>query len=350
MTPAPDHDSAARSASTDADRPAVLVLMGGPDAEREISIESGRAISDALRQADRCDVIEQVIDQPSAEDIAAMGGDVIFPALHGRWGEGGPLQDVLEQVGRPYVGARPDAAFLTMDKLASKRAVEAIGVPTPPACLLGPDDACTIDPPLVLKPVDDGSSVDLRVCRTHDEVAAARAELHSKRPTLLAERFIAGRELTVGVLDDRVLPIVEVIPADGTYDFAAKYERNDTRYVVDPDLGPAIGERLIAFSRRAFEALGSRDVARMDFLLSDEVSTRGVWFLEVNTMPGFTSHSLFPMAAARAGLEMPALCQRLVDAALSRRNDSGVDASNGVMVHTTPQSRQDSHTPSKASR
>jgi len=300
-------------------KPTVLVLMGGPDAEREVSLCSGKEVASALRAfggGNRFEVIEKIIDKPSALQLKAMGGDVIFPVLHGQWGEGGPLQEILESIGLPYVGSRPKPAALAMDKLATKTMLAAENVPTPPARQLMPDDECDLEPPIVLKPVDDGSSVDLRICRTIQQIVAARRELHPKRGRLLAERYINGREMTVGILCGQALPLIEIIPGPSVefYDYQAKYTRDDTKYIIDPALPPGVAEQCTAMALKAFNVLGCRDVARADFMVDE----RGPWFLEINTMPGFTTHSLVPMAGRKIGLEMPALCAKLVNAALGR--------------------------------
>lgn len=295
-----------------------LVLMGGPDAERAISLESGTAVAGALRADGRYRVAEKVIDTVDADDVlrlcAERDTDVIVPILHGAWGEGGPLQSVLETAGIPYVGSPPDAAALAMDKLRSKVLLGAGGVRTPPAVALEAGDACSIAPPLVLKPIDEGSSVDLRICHTEAEVQAERHALHPKRGRLLAEAYVDGRELTVGLLDGAVLPIIEIVPAVDFYDYAAKYERADTRYVLDPVLPDDVVDDCLAMALTAFRAIGCRDLARVDLMLDE----RGPWFLEINTMPGFTAHSLVPMAARAVGLPMPDLCAKLVEIALGR--------------------------------
>lgn len=291
----------------------VLVLKGGPDAEREVSLKSGGMVAAALRRAGLA-VNEVTIDRPSQTEIAAMAGEVIFPVLHGPWGEGGPMQDMLERDGRPYIGCRPAAARLAMDKPASKRAVAEVGVPTPAAQVIGPDDALTLPAPLVLKPCDEGSSVDLRICLDAAQVERARAELHPHRPTLLAESFIRGREVTIGLLADRDLPIIEVRPKGGTYDYDAKYLRDDTQYLLDPPLPAGVAEAVRRHARAAWNRLGLRDVARLDFMVDE----RGPWFLEANTMPGFTDHSLVPKAAAHAGMTMETLVRSLVEAAAAR--------------------------------
>jgi D-alanine-D-alanine ligase len=320
-------------------RSAVLVLMGGPDAEREVSLLSGGAVAQALRECGRFDVIEQVVDEPSAEELAARGGDVVFPVLHGPWGEGGALQEILDAVGMPYVGSRPTAAALAMDKLAAKQAVSTVGVRTPCAQRLESGDACELSPPVVLKPIDDGSSVDLYICRRAADIASARSRLHPARGAVMAEPYVAGREVTVGILGNQPLPLVEIVPSEAVefYDYEAKYLRDDTQYVVDPRLPGDLEEQCMHAAVAAFNRVGCRDLARVDFILSDD----GPWFLEINTMPGFTTHSLVPMAAAALGLDMPALCGLLVDAALdrSRYAIAGARSPVAAMVPGTPVAR-----------
>ncbi|MFM9181929.1 MAG: D-alanine--D-alanine ligase [Phycisphaerales bacterium] len=292
----------------------VLVLKGGPDAEREVSLRSGTEVAAALREAGFA-VEEVAIDRPGLAELRAMRGDVVVPVLHGAWGEGGPLQELLEADGRPYVGARPSAARLAMDKVATKAAVGAIGVPTPEAQELRLGEPLSVACPVVLKPADDGSSVDLRICTTPQEVERARLELEPRRTRVMAESFIRGRELTVGLIDGECLPTIEIRPREGTYDYEAKYHRDDTQYVLDPELPEGVAEAVRAFSRAAWHAVGCRDVARADFMLD----ARGPWFLEINTMPGFTDHSLVPKAARHAGIPMDRLVAGLVHRALGRR-------------------------------
>lgn len=293
--------------------------MGGPDAEREVSMCSGREVATALREYGRYQVFEQIIDCPSIEEFEQWPGDVIVPVLHGQWGEGGPLQETLEQLGRPYVGSQPGPAALAMDKMATKRVLAYEGVKTPLAMEIGPHDHCRIDPPLVMKPIDDGSSVDIRICMTVEEVVEARRQLHPNRARLMAEQYIAGRELTVGIVNGEVLPVIEVVPSVAFYDYQAKYARDDTRYIVDPELSQRVARECAAASMIAWNRIGCRDVARIDFRLDENDE---LWFLEINTMPGFTTHSLVPMAARAAGLDMPRLCSSLVEAALSRKRES----------------------------
>lgn len=303
--------------SSPGDRPPIAVLMGGPDAEREVSLMSGREVAAALRDSGRFDVHELIIDAPSAAELRALLPDRcagIFPVLHGRWGEGGPLQTILEELRVPYVGCRPKPAALAMDKLATKMLIGAEHVPTPRSRELMPGDPCDLEPPIVLKPVDEGSSVGLRICRTHAEIESARAELHRIRPRLMAEEFIQGREITAGIVLDRALPLIEIKPAVEFYDYQAKYFRDDTRYELNPSLPPGVAEKCQAYALAAFRLLGCRDVARADFM----VDHRGPWFLEINTMPGFTTHSLVPKAARADGMEMADLCANLMNTAIRR--------------------------------
>ncbi|MCB1281518.1 MAG: D-alanine--D-alanine ligase [Salinibacterium sp.] len=299
-------------------KPSVLVLGGGPDSERPVSLQSAASVASALRASGH-EVHPVTIDRPTLPELSAMPGEVIFPVLHGPWGEGGGLQSLIERDGRPFVGCGRNAASMALDKLATKLLAATLGVPTPAACAVrAGSDRCAIEPPVVIKPVFEGSSVGLHLCADDESLSSALDTLDPKLGPWMAERAVRGRELTVGVLasDDgglRALPIVEVRPKDGAYDFAAKYERDDTVYAVAPELprglSAIVGERAV----RVAEAMRVRHLARVDFLLDSEGRS---WLLEVNTMPGFTSHSLLPMAAKAAGLEMPQLTALLVQRAV----------------------------------
>lgn len=299
----------------------ILVLKGGPDAEREVSLRSGAMVASALREVG-AEVHEVTIDRITLDELRALPGDVVFPVLHGAWGEGGPLQELLELDGRPYVGCAPKAARLAMDKITSKTLVAELGVPTPASQELHCGVEFALHFPVVLKPADDGSSVDLRICRNSQEVMRARLEIEPRRSRILAEEFITGRELTVGLINGECLPIIEICPHEGTYDYEAKYNRNDTKYLMDPPLPPGVADAVRSFSRAAWHAIGCRDVARVDFMLDE----RGPWFLEINTMPGFTDHSLVPKAAAHAGIPMGQLVASLINSALQRVRLSRVAA------------------------
>jgi len=293
--------------------PTVLVLGGGPDAEREVSLASASAVASALRAAGY-PVHEETIDRPGDAQLAAMPGDVVAPILHGRFGEGGPLQDLLDRGDRPYLGAGPAPARLAMDKVASKAIAASLGLAVSPTAVLdGQDPVCPLPLPVVVKPVREGSTVGLSVCRTRRAWDTAHAEAaRSGAPTMI-EPYIPGREMTVSVVGGRPLPVIEIVPASGLYDYAAKYERDDTAYILSPAVpdAPALGRTALALA----EAIGAAELSRVDFILGDDGTP---WVLEINTMPGFTDHSLLPMAARAGGMEMPDLWARLVDRAVAR--------------------------------
>jgi D-alanine-D-alanine ligase len=289
----------------------VLVLRGGPDREREVSLKSGASVAAALREAGH----EVVMSDVMPDDLSGLetACDVVFPVLHGRWGEGGPLQTILEKRGMRFVGCGHIAAGTGMDKVASKQAAERAGVPTPIYQQLGETTKLVLPAPMVIKPLSEGSSVGVTICQTLAEAEAARAEGHRNHPYLLAEQYIKGREVTVGIVDDQVLPPIMIVPAKAFYDFDAKYDRNDTRYLFDFDLPAGVVEQIKSDAMKVFKAIGARHLSRVDFIVGED---QRHWFLEINTLPGFTDHSLLPMAAAKVGITMPALCDRLVRLAL----------------------------------
>ncbi len=305
--------------------PSVLVLGGGPDAEHAVSLESAASVAAALRKAGH-EVHSVTIQSLTPSELEELPGEVIFPVLHGRWGEGGGLQRLLEATARPFVGCGALAGGLAMDKMATKLLASMAGVPTAEACLVRPEQGwLPLRPPVVIKPVLEGSSVGLHVCQSESEADAALVTIDPACGPWMAERFIRGRELTVGLLASEQgelesLPIVEIVSASSTYDYAAKYERDDTRYVVAPEFAPGVEAMARERALRIAAALGVRHLARVDFLLDAESA---LWLLEVNTMPGFTSHSLLPMAASAAGLTLPEVVSRLaMQALLSRHEDS----------------------------
>lgn len=301
----------------------VIVLMGGPDAEREVSLSSGGRVTAALETFDDLRVLARTVDAPEESELRSMfesdRAEVIFPVLHGAWGEGGRLQSRLESIGLPFVGSGRDAAELAMDKMRSKAVVMNLGIPTPMAGEVTPDREIEVPLPLVLKPIADGSSVGVRMVGTQEELARARRELSSEHDRIMAEAYVRGRELTVGMVDGRMLPPIEIIPTSGFYDYEAKYLRDDTRYVVSPELPPGVEDDLQSWSRRILETFAIRDFGRVDWLLPESSTEAGdPVFLELNSIPGMTDCSLVPMAARKIGLPMPLLCRRLVDAALRR--------------------------------
>lgn len=294
-------------------KPTVLLLAGGPDNERQVSIDSAAAIAQGLLDAGYA-VEHRLIDAITLDDLRAMPGDVTFPALHGPWGEGGPMQDLLEQDGRPFVGASAATARLAMDKLGSKILAATLGVRTAVSCAFNANDTNPPLPlPVVVKPVHEGSTVGLFVCRTMDDWTRAHTETKKRNVAAMIEPYIAGRELTVGVLNSATLPIVEITPKDGLYDYDAKYQRDDTVYTVEPDLPPGVAQKITQGTAAIARAMHAEQIARSDWLLD---VNGDAWFLEINTMPGFTSHSLLPKAAAATGMPFAQVCGSLIEAAI----------------------------------
>ncbi len=313
--------------------PTILVLGGGPDAEREVSLKSSAAIAAGLQAGGRYDVNYQVISRVSLAELKALKGDLIFPALHGKWGEGGPLQLLLEADGRPFVGCAFAAARACMDKVLTKTVAQQVGLTVSPTMILDPaDNLLPLPLPVVVKPIFEGSTIGLHICRTHEDWLKAHASSAALGKPCLVEPYIKGKELTLGLVaaskNARLidgptrlepLPFIQITPAEGLYDYEAKYNRNDTKYLVGPPIPTDLRDRLGTLTRTLAESIpgrgvqGVRHLCRADFILDDD---NRAWFLEINTMPGFTDHSLVPMAARAAGLDMPALCSLLADAAV----------------------------------
>lgn len=295
----------------------VAVLSGGTSAEREVSLESGRNVAEALKAAGVPDVRLVVLDSDS---LAGMpdGAEAAYVALHGGWGENGGVQAALEERGIPYTGPGPAACALAMDKIATKRALDAAGIPNARWVeLSSPAAEPPLPLPLVVKPPCDGSSIGIAKVVSPDGWAAAYDLARKADPDgrVLAEEYIDGREWTVGVVDGAVLPVVEIQAPDGWYGYEAKYLSNATRYVF-PEDDASVPRETLEEARRAalaaFAAAKCAGVSRVDFRLD---SAGRPFVLEINTAPGMTAHSLLPKAAARAGMDFPALCRRVLEGA-----------------------------------
>ena len=295
----------------------VAVLMGGRSAEREVSLRTGAAVAEALRKRGH-DVRELDGGPELGRELLQLGPRAAFLALHGRWGEDGTVQGLLEVLGIPYTGSGVLASALAMDKGVSKVVFRALGVPTPDFQVLAPDeglDRLEVALPLVAKPLREGSTIGVAVARTAEEVASAVATARAHGPEILLESFVAGRELTVGVLDGEALPVVEVIPETGFYDYESKYTPGRTRYVCPAALTPAEAAAVGRAGREAYRALGCAGAARVDVLLDPDGRP---WVLEVNTIPGMTPTSLLPKAAAAAGMSFEDLVERILAGARLR--------------------------------
>ncbi|MCC5829001.1 MAG: D-alanine--D-alanine ligase [Phycisphaeraceae bacterium] len=293
----------------------VMVLAGGPDREREVSLRSGEQVAQALREAGHEVLVRDVL--PGAlgvlDEFSRWGGDVIFPALHGPWGEGGGLQAILDERGLAYVGSRAPAARCAMDKHEAKRILAEAGITVPHGERITLPGKPNLPPPVVLKPVDEGSSIGVKLCPDAESLALALEQLGDEYQQLLVERMIRGIELTVGVLGTggghRWLPPIQIVSVTAFFDYQAKYLRDDTRHLFDIDLDVAVLTAIGEQSVKAHEALGCRHLSRVDWIVEPAGTA---YCLEVNTLPGFTSKSLLPEAAARSGLAFPELVDHLV--------------------------------------
>lgn len=287
------------------------VLMGGLSEEREISLKTGTAILKALG-----DKGYKAIGIDAGRDIPGVllkkKIDIAFIALHGRYGEDGCMQGLLEVMGIPYTGSGVKASALAMDKAAAKKVMLYHGVSTPASCIYEEGVKSKVKAPLVVKPACQGSAIGVSIVRKEAGLKAALKEAAKFNGPVLIEKYIKGRELTVSILDGRVLPIIEIRPKEGFYDYTAKYTKGMTEFVVPAPIAKTAEKKVAKEALKAFEALGCSGAARVDVILD----ARGTPFvLEVNTIPGMTELSLFPRAAEAAGLDYPALVEEMLKGA-----------------------------------
>lgn len=284
----------------------VAVLFGGTAAERPISLISGAAVLKALQQAG---VDAHAFDPAERDIVEVQGFDRAFIVLHGRGGEDGVMQGVLEQFGVPYTGSGVMASAIGMDKARTKQLWLGCGLPTPTYRRLGAgmDFKAVADElglPLMVKPSREGSSIGMAKVYSSDELARAFDVAVEHDGEVIAEHFIEGSEYTVAVLNGQALPVIRMIPAKDFYDFEAKYQRNDTQYKIPCGLAAAEEAELQRLAVEAFDVLGARGWGRVDAMRDRDGR---FWLLEINTVPGMTDHSLVPMAAAAAGLDFTQL-------------------------------------------
>ena len=298
----------------------VGVLYGGRSAEREVSLMSGQGIYDALLSAG---VDAHLFDtgRKSLGQLIEAQFDRVFLALHGRYGEDGSIQGALELLNIPYTGSGPLSASLSMDKLMTKRIWGQAQLPTPryrvlhsQADLVGLIDLLGL--PLILKAPNEGSTLGLYKVTRADDLEVAYQSARQFDEVILAEEFIAGRELTVAMLgrgsEAQALPVIEIKAPDGNYDYEHKYFSDDTQYLCPAPLSAAVAEKVQAVAVEAYRSVDAEGWARADLML-DEAG--GLWLLEINTTPGMTGHSLVPMAAKAAGIEYAELCVRILSQA-----------------------------------
>jgi len=293
----------------------VVVLMGGLSSEREVSLESGAQVFAALRDLGYA---VQAVDWRAEDNLATLLGEaraeVVWIALHGAFGEDGCVQGLCECLRVPYTGADPQASAVAMDKVLSKQVLVDHGLATPPWRVLRDGDdpralARELGYPVVVKPAREGSTVGLTICEHEDALAKAVGEAARWQGHPLFERFVPGMELSVAVLDGKALGTVEIVPAGKTYDYEAKYKSDETQYFVPARVSAEAQKRLHQDSEAAYAALGVTGHARVDYRLDPD---GGLWLLELNTLPGMTSHSLLPKMAAHAGIDFATLCERIL--------------------------------------
>jgi len=296
----------------------ITVLYGGPSAERQVSLIGGEAVIDALRSMGH-----QVFGSDiSPDDLTALdrAADVVFPVLHGAFGESGELQEILERRGMPFVGSGSTASRLGMNKVAAKQIWQKAGLPTPPYRIVQRGETIGELPgSCVVKAIDSGSSIDVFVCKAPAELpAAARSAVEQvllRHPAAMIEQFIDGPELTVGILEEQSLAPIRIVSKGEFFDYKAKYLAGDTEHHFDTGLAPELVERCREQARQASALIGARDLARVDIMVD---KSGHPYLLEINTLPGFTPKSLLPEAARHAGIEFAPLVDRLVRRALSR--------------------------------
>jgi D-alanine-D-alanine ligase len=291
----------------------VAVLKGGLSAEREVSLVSGRECARALRDGGY-----EAVEIDAGRDVAAAlsncAPDIVFNALHGRWGEDGCVQGLLEIMGLPYTHSGVLASALAMDKMRAKSVFAAAGLPVAESRLAPKSEIAVthpMEPPYVVKPVNEGSSVGVYIA---PEGANAPPALAADAPDMLmVERFVPGRELTVTVLGDQPLAVTDIVAASGWYDYRAKYAEGGSRHIVPAEIPQTVAKACRDIAVAAHAALGCRGLTRSDFRWDDSRGLDGLVLLEVNTQPGMTPTSLAPEQAAHAGMDFAALCRWIAE-------------------------------------
>jgi D-alanine-D-alanine ligase len=308
----------------------VLVLMGGISSERDISVSTGHAVADGLREAGRT-VSTYDLNPAEGRGIADLinsrlldEADVVFIALHGGEGEDGRIQAVFDLLGKPYTGSGVRSSSICMDKAISKMIMDRVGIRTPPWELLEDGvDAGRLQAllerlggmPIVVKPVDQGSTIGITIVERHEDLAGAIRLARTYSPNVLFEKYIEGREMSVPIIEDEVYPVIEIKPKEGFYDYERKYTKGMTVYDCPADVPDEVRGRIEAESLKVYRVLGCEGFARVDLRLGDD----GVpYFLEVNTIPGMTETSLVPMGAATRGLTFARLVDRITLYALKK--------------------------------
>jgi D-alanine-D-alanine ligase len=302
------------------------VLMGGYSSERDISLKSGKAVVEALKQ-EGCDVVALDIQEQNEKNILSSINnahiDVAFIALHGILGEDGVIQKILEEARLPYTGPGVKASALAFDKIKTQTILKerSINIPAHVIVSKNEKDAAsrikeTLGLPVVVKPPREGSSIGVSLVKDIKDLPAALNLAWQYAPDVIVEKFIKGRELTVGILGQEALPVVEISYADEFFNFSAKYQTKTTNYTVPAQLSTCLSQEIRQTALQVHNALGCEDLSRIDFMLGNDGRA---YVLEVNTIPGFTSSSLLPKAALCNGITFNQLCVKLVELAYGKK-------------------------------
>lgn len=297
----------------------VAVLMGGDSAEREISLRSGNAVLQALQAAGVDALALDPVEHEFVSQLTGTGFDRAFIALHGRGGEDGVMQGLLDVLGLPYTGSGVLGSALAMDKLRTKQIWQAAGIPTPAFVQLDSEADLgrvgeTPGYPVIVKPAREGSSIGISKVDSDAGMLAAWQLARRYDGEVIAEQWINGGEYTCGLLAGEALPLIRLETPNTFYDYEAKYEADTTRYLLPCGLDDNVEQQLQALSQAAFHSVGASGWGRVDFMLD---ATGQCWFIEVNTVPGLTDHSLVPMAAQAAGMDFAALVCRILETTLT---------------------------------
>lgn len=300
----------------------IAVLMGGTSAERPVSLRSGEAVFNALKSIN-ADVVAVDIQGHAIGQLTELDFDVAFIALHGRGGEDGTIQGVLEWLDKPYTGSGVMGSALAMDKWRTKMIWQAAGLPTPAAFLLEENSDWSelieaLEFNAIVKPAREGSSIGMRRVHDAEELKSSFEFASEYDGMVLAERWVEGREFTVAIVDGEALPVIQLKTTHEFYDYDAKYQANDTQYLLPSELTDIEERHLQQLALKAFDILGAQGWGRIDVM---QDNAGNFWLLEANTSPGMTDHSLVPMAAKAHGLDFPSLVVRLLSEAKLRHGN-----------------------------
>lgn len=294
----------------------IAVVMGGISHEKEVSVRTGTGIAAALKERGHT-VVPLLVADDALHQIEAAKPDIVFIALHGRFGEDGTIQGALEMMHIPYTGSDVCASAVAMNKVMTKRLARTVGVNCPAEAVFDSTRESVaefvahtkLNYPVIVKPNREGSTVGMTIVRDSAALTAALTEAASLDPTVLVEEFVAGTEVTVGILCGDPLPVLEIVPKSGFYDYSSKYTKGATEYICPARIEASVAATVQDWTKRVYDVLGCRGVARADFIINKDGMP---YFLEINTIPGMTETSLVPKAAVQMGISYADVCERVL--------------------------------------